>query len=134
MKKCLILFVFMLTGCFSEAAKGNLTNTCTNLLETENLKDTTIYEINFKQDIISDIKLTKIYEGDSKIIESIVKSFESQKEFYSVKIETEKEDNYYKIIYYLDDKTDEKLKEQFSLLEERSKQVKKLEQLGFKCE
>ncbi len=134
MKKYLILLIFLLTGCFKDVAKGNLTNICTKTLKTENLSDTTIYEIKFKQDIISNIKLTKLYEGDSKIIESIISSTEYQNKLYNVKIESEKSEETYKIIYYLDNNSDDKLKEQFNLLEERSKQVKKLEELGFKCE
>ena len=52
---------------------------------------------------------------------------------YGVKTETEKNNRSYKIVYYFSDNVSEKLKDDFYLQEERSKQVKKLEELGFEC-
>lgn len=134
MKKNLILLsIFLLTGCFGSVGKGELTSICTKTIKTENLEDTTTYEINFKQDIISDIKVTKYYSGSEDIIKSIITSYESQIDLYGVKTETEKNNRSYKIVYYFSDNVSEKLKDDFYLQEERSKQVKKLEELGFEC-
>ncbi len=134
MKKYLILLsIFLLTGCFGNVGKGELTSICTKTIKTENLEDTTTYEINFKQDIISDIKVTKYYSGSEDIIKSIITSYESQIDLYGVKTETEKNSRSYKIVYYFSDNVSEKLKDDFYLQEERSKQVKKLEELGFEC-
>lgn len=134
MKKYLILSsIFLLTGCFGNVGKGELTSICTKTIKTENLEDTTTYEINFKQDIISDIKVTKYYSGSEDIIKSIITSYESQIDLYGVKTETEKNSRSYKIVYYFSDNVSEKLKDDFYLQEERSKQVKKLEELGFEC-
>lgn len=134
MKKYLILLsIFLLTGCFGNVGKGELTSICTKTIKTENLEDTTTYEINFKQDIISDIKVTKYYSGSEDIIKSIITSYESQIDLYGVKTETEKNSRSYKIVYYFIDNVSEKLKDDFYLQEERSKQVKKLEELGFEC-
>ena len=102
-------------------------------IKTENLEDTTTYEINFKQDIISDVKVTKYYSGSEDIIKSIINSYESQIDLYGVKTETEKNNRLYKIVYYFSGNVSEKLKDDFYLQEERSKQVKKLEELGFEC-
>lgn len=134
MKKYLILLsIFLLTGCFGNVGKGELTSICAKTIKTENLEDTTTYEINFKQDIISDIKVTKYYSGSEDIIKSIITSYESQIDLYGVKTETEKNSRSYKIVYYFSDNVSEKLKDDFYLQEERSKQVKKLEELGFEC-
>ena len=134
MKKYLILLsIFLLTGCFGNVGKGELTSICTKTIKTENLEDTTTYEINFKQDIISDIKVTKYYSGSEDIIKSIITSYKSQIDLYGVKTETEKNSRSYKIVYYFSDNVSEKLKDDFYLQEERSKQVKKLEELGFEC-
>lgn len=134
MKKYLILLsIFLLTGCFGNVGNGELTSICTKTIKTENLEDTTTYEINFKQDIISDIKVTKYYSGSEDIIKSIITSYESQIDLYGVKTETEKNSRSYKIVYYFSDNVSEKLKDDFYLQEERSKQVKKLEELGFEC-
>ena len=128
-----LLSIFLLTGCFGNVGKGELTSICTKTIKTENLEDTTTYEINFKQDIISDIKVTKYYSGSEDIIKSIITSYESQIDLYGVKTETEKNSRSYKIVYYFSDNVSEKLKDDFYLQEERSKQVKKLEELGFEC-
>ena len=134
MKKYLILLsIFLLTGCFGNVGKGELTSICTKTIKTENLEDTTTYEINFKQDIISDVKVTKYYSGREDIIKSIINSYESQIDLYGVKTETEKNNRLYKIVYYFSGNVSEKLKDDFYLQEERSKQVKKLEELGFEC-
>ncbi len=134
MKKYLILLsIFLLTGCFGNVGKGELTSICTKTIKTENLEDTTTYEINFKQDIISDVKVTKYYSGSEDIIKSIINSYESQIDLYGVKTETEKNNRLYKIVYYFSGNVSEKLKDDFYLQEERSKQVKKLEELGFEC-
>lgn len=134
MKKYLILlFIFLLTGCFGNVGRGELTNTCTKTIKTENLEDITTYEIKFKQDVISEVKLTKYYNGNEDIIKSITKSYESQINLYETKTETEKNNNSYKITYYFSGNVNEKLKDDFYLQNERSKQVKKLEELGFEC-
>ena len=138
MKKIMIfLCVLLLTGCFGEESRGHLTNRCVKVIETENLKDETIYEIKFIQDIIENIKIIHNYEGDKTTIDSIKQSHESQVRFYernNVRVESTNND-IYTITYNIDmSMLTNEIREKHNLLEERSKLVLSLEKDGYKCE
>ena len=138
MKKIMIfLCVLLLTGCFGEESRGHLTHRCVKVIETEGLKDETIYEIKFIQDIIENIKNIHNYEGKKTTIDSIKQSHESQVRFYernNVRVESTNND-IYTITYNIDmSMLTNEIREKFNLLEERSKLVLSLEKDGYKCE
>lgn len=138
MKKILILVLpFLLTGCFGDAGKGYLTNTCTKTNDSNIIKDTTIYEILFKEDIIENITITYKYEGDNDAINNLKESYEYQNknlERYGNFTFESNEDNGYQAIYKLEKKDfNDEMSNHFNLKEKRSKQVELLKELGYTC-
>lgn len=136
MKKILlILILFSLTGCVST---GELTNTCTKIEESDELKNTIIYTFNFRNDVIDNVNITNESIGSKCTINSIKLSFETQNNFYKDKLSFNTlvdEENSYKVEYIINmNDVDEDVYNKFNLKKERSKLVKSLENEGYICE
>lgn len=133
-KLILVLFIFLITGCFEDS--GVLVKSC--VLENNNdvLVNKTTYTFTFKQDIIEDLKVLNEYYSENKnTISSIKLSMGIQNNSLDEKITyniISDLDNEYKVEYNLP--IEENLTDKFVIYEKRSELVKELKKKGFVCE
>lgn len=140
MKKIITIgLLFLLTGCFSDAGRGYLTNTCTKEMTSNGLTDKVTYEIYFKENEVINVKVTHQFDGNNDVVSSIKTSFEFQNNYLSnfaeIKMENDSSDTNYTIKYDIDmAKLTDEIKERFNLKEERSKLILELKDEGYTCE
>ena len=126
----IFLLPLLLTGCFGESGSGNLTSICQKTIDTNVLKETDTYTINYKEGNISTIILVKSYTGmnlESSLI-TYQKSYENSK---GVHIDVGEND----ITYNFDMlKVSDEIKKVFDLKDTYNEQVKLLKDIGFTCD
>lgn len=129
MKKLLFLLVIILVGCKDSAY---LENTCIKEEVSGHLHDTKTYVIKFKNDVVDIIDITHHYQdSDVHTISSIKTSYETRTNIKGdVLVDNANE---YKIIYHLDNQTNDETKELFQYQDKRSQLVSDLENAGYTC-
>ena len=135
MKKILLgLLILLITGCVSN---GELSNECIKVEESDELISKTTYKIDFKNDIISNVVVTKEYISSKETIDAIKLSTTTQNNFWKdINFNILLDDNTsYKVEYIFDvNNTSKEVYNYFNLRKERSKQVNTLKEMGYVCE
>lgn len=134
MKIILLTLILMLSGCFEKS--GFITTTCTKEEVANSLSSKTIYEIEFKKDIISNVTVTYEYnDTNTKTIDSIKKTIDSNDKFIeglNKNVITEDFNNY-KISYTIDSSSSSLIKDKYNIKEKRSELVTLLKNDGYTC-
>lgn len=135
MKKIILLtLILLMTGCYENS--GKLTTTCVKKDNINTMNEEITYLIDFKENIINEVKVIHYY-NDSQIgtISSIKSSINSTDKFInglkrSIEID---ENNEFKVVYTIDSFDNEKIIDKFDIKKTRSDLVKDLEEKGFIC-
>lgn len=132
MKKIVFLFLpLLLTGCFGDVGKGNLTTICTKTENSVNITENKEYIIEFSKGDINKITFTDSFESDridmSNAINSYKKTYENE-----VGVNITIEGNSITYIFTLKDLSDN-VKKDFNLTKDYNDQIKKLKESGAVC-
>ena len=133
MKKILILLIpLLLTGCFGKIGSGYLTSTCTLKQTSKSLEEIITYKVDFKENVISTITLTKEYNNDSILsaLKSEEKSYTSISGMKVMLLETNNT-----ITYTFDMKkiNDKNIIDKFKLKNNYNDFASELKKLGYVC-
>ena len=133
MKKYVLLLIpFLLTGCFGEVGKGNLSTTCIKIEYSSNIVETKKYEIEFSKGNINKITYTNSFESDSIDMSNAIKSY---KKSYENEVGVDITINGNSIIYIFSyDEISDNIKKEFDLTSKYNDQIKKLKGSGFTCD
>ncbi len=142
MKKIIIIlmFSFLLTGCFGEAGSGIITNTCTKVTEDDGIiiKEERIIKNENNNVILVMYHNTVTNNGDDKYFKALKNSYTSEVSNLSsvnvdAKIDLVKDKEFVVTYNFEYGKLSDEIKTKYDLTELNHNQVKKYEEQGFKC-
>ena len=129
LKYLILLLPLVLTGCFGNAGKGELTSECIMKIETQWMTETDKYTITYKEGKVTNVVIANKYEGFdmTESMNTSKKAYENEK---GVNITIDKDT----ITKEFDmNKVNSNIKEVFSLKDNYNDQVKVLTDKGYTC-
>lgn len=143
MKKIIIMlmFSFLLTGCFGEVGSGIITKTCTKITEEEGIiiKEERIIKNENNNVILVIYQNTVTNNGDDTYFKALKNSYTSEVNILnnnnvSSQINVEKDKEFVVMYEFEYNKLSEEVKDKYNLTELNHDQIKKYEEQGFKCQ
>ena len=130
-KYLILLLPFLATGCLGLSGSGILTTTCTRTESSYTLEDVDIYKIEYKEGDITNVTLTKNYNGVD-LTTSLITYQKAYENSTGVHITI----NENSIIYNFDMSkiTNDEIKKSFNLKTTYNEQIRALKEIGFTCE
>lgn len=143
MKKIIILlmFSFLLTGCFGEVGSGIITKTCTKITEEDGIiiKEERIIKNENNNVILVIYQNTVTNNGDDTYFKALKNSYTSEVNVLnsngvSSQINVEKDKEFVVTYEFEYSKLTKEVKDKYNLTELNHEQIKKYEEQGFKCQ
>lgn len=133
MKKILILLIpLILTGCFGKVASGYLSSTCILKETSKELEEIITYKMDFKENVISTIALTKEYNNNS-ILSTLKSETKAYNSISGMAVSLAEENNTITYTFDMTKVNDENVINKFKLKHNYSDIVTELKKLGYIC-
>lgn len=143
MKKIMLIlmFSFLLTGCFGEAGSGIITKTCTKVTENDGItiKEERIIKNENNNVILVMYHNTVINNGDDTYFKALKNSYTSEvnnlnSNSVDAQINLEEAKEFVVTYNFEYNKLSDEIKNKYDLTELNHNQIKKYEEQGFKCQ